>query len=127
VTTPGPVATATQRLAWAASTVPGLRVSTSVSAPITPPAVVVGPPKLVWRGYGSSGNEPTTGQWNVYLVVTMNQYASDALLALVGPVSAAIERFTPGVVISSAPGTYPSPTGALPAHVITVQLEVNMM
>lgn len=121
-----PIARASQRLADAIKTVPmGLRVVTTVAAPITPPAVVVGPPRLNWRDYSFHG-QPTTAQWNVYLVVSMNQYAIDTLLSLVSAVAQSVEQFTPGVVLGSGPGVYPSPSGPLPAYTILVQMEVGM-
>lgn len=119
-----PVAAASRTIAEAVSTVPGLRVVTSVAAAVTPPAVVIGPPRLVWLGY-PAGQGPLSGQWNVYIVVTLNAYAIDALLALVASVASAIEEHTTGVVMGSAPGTYPSPTGPLPAYIITVQQEIQ--
>jgi hypothetical protein len=56
----------------------------------------------------------------------MNQYAIDTLLSLVSSVAQAIEQFTPGVVLGSGPGVYPSPSGPLPAYTILVQMEVGM-
>jgi hypothetical protein len=96
--------------------------------PITAPAVVIGPPRLLWAGYNQSGftGQPTTAQWNVYYVVTMNQYAIDVLLASVAAIAEAIERYTPGVVIGAGPGLYPSPNGPLPSYTIVVQMEVGM-
>ena len=117
-----PVAVAVQRLAAALSTIPDLRVVTSVAASVSPPAAVIGPPKLAWRVY-NAGSQPITGQWNVHLVMPMNQYAMDTLLSLIAAVASAIETYTPGVVASSGPSTYPSPSGALPSYVLTVQME----
>jgi hypothetical protein len=125
VTTLSPVAAASQRLADAVSIVPDLRVVTSVAQSVSPPAVVIGPPRLSWFGYGIPGGQPTSGQWNVYLVVSLNAYAIDVLLELVASIASAIERYTKGVVVGSGPGVYPSPNGALPAYVITVQCEFN--
>jgi hypothetical protein len=120
-----PVAAAHQRLADAINTVPNLRVVTAVGSSITPPAVVIGPPRLNWRGVGTVGAQPLTAQWNVYLVTGMNTYAIDNLLALVGSITGAVESFTPGVVLNAGPGLYPSPNGNLPAYIIVCQQEVS--
>lgn len=124
-----PVARAHQRLADAIATVPDLRVLLAVAAPITPPAVVVGPPRLMWLGYNQNNfsGGPVTAQWSVYFVVGMNQYAVDAMLSTIGSITLAIERLTPGVVMGSGPGVYPSPSGPLPAYTILVQMEVGMV
>lgn len=108
--------------------IPGdLRVVTTVAAPVTPPAVVVGPPRLRWSDYGSSlSGIPTTAQWNIYLVVAQNQYSIDDLLRDVASITNIIERLTEGVVIGCGPGAYPSPVGSLPAYIIVVQMEVSM-
>jgi hypothetical protein len=113
---------AAEKLAWAASFLPDVRTSTSVVAPISPTAVVVGPPRMNTRGYGGA----LTAQWNVYLVVSVSQYAVDELLNLATKLIAAIEKYTPAVVMSSGPGTYPNPGGGvLPAYVAVVQMEVT--
>lgn len=127
MTTPAPplspLAQASHRLAWAASTLPNVRVSTSVVAPITPTAIVIGPPRLNAIGYGPV----CTAQWNVYVVVAVNQYAVDVLTSLVTSLMVAIERLTPAVCRSSGPGTYPNPGGGvLPAFIVVTQQEVTM-
>jgi len=103
---------------------PTLPVLTNVVVSIAPPAVVIGPPRLFWRTY-NAGGQPTTGQWNVYLVVSMNQYAQDTLLAMMPQLCSAIEVGTPGVILSSGPGIYPSPQGGLPCYTTTVQIELH--
>jgi hypothetical protein len=123
-----PVAYASKRLADVVGMVPGNdRVVTTVAAIVAPPAIVIGPPRLRWSDYGSSfSGVPTTAQWNIYLVVAQNQYAIDNLLAQVASITNMIERQTEGVVIGAGPGLYPSPSGALPAYIIVVQMEVVM-
>lgn len=123
-----PVARGHKRLADAIATVPNLRVILAVATPISPPAVVLGPPRLTWLGYNQNNfsGDPVTAQWSVYFVVGMNQYAVDELLSTVGSITLAIERLTPGVVMGSGPGVYPSPSGPLPAYTILVQMEVGM-
>lgn len=126
-----PVAAATQRLADAISlAVPDMPVRTKVVGPVSPPAVVIGPPQLMWQGYTQQGR-PTSGQWQVYVVAAMNAYAVDTLLSLVATISSAIELHTPAVVLGSEPGVYPSsgpssgPTiqAGWPAYRITVAME----
>lgn len=121
------VATGSQVLADAvALVIPDMRVVINVVAPIQPPCVVIGPPRLYWRGYNQQG-QPTTGAWNIYLVVALNQYALDELTRLIADVSRAIEVYTPGVVLGAAPGIYPSPQGGLPSYIFSVQLDFGAL
>jgi hypothetical protein len=121
------IATGSQRLADAvALAVPDLSVITNVVAPIAPPAVVIGPPRLYWRGY-NQGGQPTTGAWNVYLVVSLTQYALPTLTALIGAIAGAIEMHTPGVVLGAGPGIYPSPQGGLPSYIISTQMDFGAL
>jgi hypothetical protein len=123
-----PIARASQTLADAISAIPGIRVYTTIAAPVAPPAVVVGPPRLRWSDYGTfSAGQPTTCQWSVYLTVAMHQYSLDVLLGEVAHIVEVIERHTTAVVIAAGPGVYPTPTGGLPAYIIVVQAEVSMM
>jgi hypothetical protein len=124
-----PVAQASQRLAEAIMSLPGdRRVITTVASAVSPPAIVIGPPRLRWSDYGSSfSGQPTTAQWHVYLVVALNQYAIDELLADVAAITDIIERQTEAVVIGCGPGLYPSPQGPLPSYIIVVQGEPVMM
>jgi hypothetical protein len=121
-----PIADATQRLAAALIIIPGIRISTNIASPISPPAVVIGPPRLGYVGEASVGGQPLTVQWSLYLVTGVSQYALDQLLTLVGAITEAVERYTPGVVLSSGPGTYPSPSGPLPCYITVAQMEVAM-
>lgn len=113
-------------LAFALATVSGdWRVFDTVAMPVTPPALVIGPPRISVRGYTYAGAGVTTVQFNTYAVVAMNQYAIDILRAIVTPVMFAIESYTPGVVLGSVPGVYPSPNGAIPAYIVTSQVELH--
>lgn len=118
-----PVARACQEIANAVKTVAGLRVDTTIARTVTPPAVIVGPPRLEWGGYGRHGL-PQTATWNVYLVVALGEYSIDQLLDTVADVTAAIEVHSRGVVHSAGPGSYPSPQGPLPCYVIVCQAEI---
>lgn len=113
---------AQNRLQAALLTVDGLRVP-DVSQSVSPPAAVIGPPKLSWDGYGTVGGAVLSTQWNIYLILSVSQYAINNLMSMVAKVTAAIEKYTPGIVLSAAAGSYVSPTGALPAYVIVVMME----
>lgn len=116
-----------QRLLDALNVIPNMRLADAVVAPVTAPQIIVGAPRFRWAGYGTSfSGQPITGQWVIYYVVPLNQYAVENLLSTVASICNAIERFTPGVVTSAGPGSYPSPTGLLPAYLIHASLEVVM-
>lgn len=117
------VADAGRVIASALETIPDLRVFVGIGQQITPPAAIVGPPKLTWSGYSQSG-QPRTGIWSVYLTVPFNPAALDTLLGLIGTVTGAIENSTPAVVLSANPGVYPSLGGALPAYQIMVEMDL---
>lgn len=101
-----------------------VRSLTSVGKPIAPPAVIIGPARLLpVRAYNTAG-APMTAQWNIYYVVTLNEYAGDVLAAVTPSICMALEKHTPGVVMGTVPGTYPSPLGPLPCTIITFQMEI---
>jgi hypothetical protein len=110
---------------FALATVPDFRIINSVALPVVPPALVIGPPRLSIRGYSYAGAGLTTAQFNIYVVVVMNQYAIDSLRTIIASVMNALERLTPGIVLSSVPGVYPSPGGSLPAYIVTYQIELR--
>jgi hypothetical protein len=110
---------------FALASVPDFRIINSVALPVAPPALVIGPPRLSVRGYSFAGTGLTTAQFNIYIVVVMNQYAIDILRSIIASVMYALERFTPGIVLSSVPGVYPSPGGPLPAYIVTFQQELR--
>jgi hypothetical protein len=110
---------------FALASVPDFRIINSVALPVVPPALVIGPPRMTVRGYSFAGTGLTTAQFNIYIVVVMNQYAIHTLRAIIASVMYALERFTPGIVLSSVPGVYPSPGGPLPAYIVTFQQELR--
>lgn len=117
---------AVAQIAFALATIPGQwRVMPSVAMPVAAPALVVGPPRMSVRGYTYAGAGVTTVQFNIYVVVAMNQYTIDNLRAVIQSVMYALERHTPGIVMGSVPGVYPSPSGALPAYIVTFQQELH--
>jgi hypothetical protein len=113
------------QIAFALSTVADAHVVESVALPILPPALVIGPPRMSVRGYTYAGAGVTTAQFNIYAVVIMNQCAIENLRQMAVSVMYALERYTPGVVLSSVPGVYPSSTGTLPAYIVTYQVELR--
>lgn len=115
-----------KQISFALATVPGRWwVMESVAMPIAAPALVIGPPRMTVRGYTFAGGGVTTVQMNIYIVVAMNQYTIDNLRQVMTSVMYALERYTPGVVLGSVPGVYPSPSGALPAMIVTYQSELH--
>jgi hypothetical protein len=116
---------AVDAVAFALSTIPDFRVVTSVAMPVSPPALVIGPPRITVRGYTFAGSGVTTVGMNIYTVAAMNQYAIDVLRPVVVQVMYALEFYTEGVVINTVPGVYPSPVGALPAFITTYQTELH--
>lgn len=118
-----PIAAACHEIADAIQTVPGLRVEIGVGRNISPPAVIVSPPRLTWGGYGQHGL-PQTAQWVVYFIVNFNEFAIDVILDQIAAITAAVELHTRGVVLSAGPTSYPSTQGPLPAYGVTVQMEV---
>lgn len=108
-----------ERIADALRRVPDLRVSVGLGRPVSPPVAVVGPPELEFEGLEPS---PTRGSWPVYLVVALSEFATGQLLDLIGPVAAAINEHSGGVVTKAEPGVYPGSAQAeLPAYMLTVE------
>lgn len=113
-----------EQIADALRTVPDLRVAVGLGRPVTPPAAVVGFPRLDWSGYCAGA--PTRGHWVVYLISPLDEYAWSRLLELVGPVAAAVDGHTGGVVTSAAPILYPaSGQGDLPCYEIQIEMELS--
>lgn len=112
-------------LADALRTVPDLRVAVGLGRPVTPPAAVVGFPRLSWAGFCTSDG-PRVGHWVVYLISPLDEFAWSRLLELVGPVAAAVDEHTGGVVTSAAPILYPaSGQGDLPCYEIQIEMELS--
>jgi hypothetical protein len=101
----------------AAQTVEAVRVF-PLGATLTPPAVVVGPPRLEWA---TSCPGPTTAFFTVFVVAALDDRALELLYELAPQVGAAIEAESAGVVLRADPGTYNAGTGDLPAYALTVE------
>lgn len=108
---------ATSDLEAAAATVAGVQVA-PLGAELTPPAVVIGPPRLEWV---ANCPGPTTALFSVFVIVALSDRALEQLYELAPAVADAIEANTPGVVLSADPGTYNGGTGDLPAYVLTTE------
>lgn len=110
-----------ERIAAALRTVPDLRVSLGPPAGLSPPAAVVWYPRLEWTGFCPGG--PARGQWAVYLVVNLSEYAPGQLLGLIGSVTAAIDTVDGAVVTRATPGVYPAANQ--PAYEIEIEMELS--
>lgn len=108
---------ATADLEAAAGTVADVEVY-PLGAPITPPAVVIGPPRMEWS---TSCPGPTAAFFTAFVVVALTDRALEQLYELAPAVAGAIEANTPGVVLRADPGTYNAGTGDLPAYALTVE------
>lgn len=111
---------ATADLAAAAAGVDGVRVR-ALGEAVTPPAVVVGPPRLTPL---TTCPGPSTASFPVHVVVGLDDRALERLWELVPAVWEAIEENTPAVVIAADPGTYSTGTGDLPAYQLQVDYPI---
>jgi hypothetical protein len=80
------------------------------------PAVVIGPPELLWET-GCLG--PTSMRLLLYVVIDADERALERLWDLVPLVADAADA-TEAAVISAVPGTYGTPV--LPAYEITLEM-----
>lgn len=103
----------------AAKTVEGIRTY-ALGADLTPPAVVVGPPRLEPL---ASCPGPATAVFPVEVVVALGDRSLEQLWDLVPAVWAAIEESTDGVVTTASPGTYTAST-ELPCYELTVEFPI---
>lgn len=111
---------ATADLEAAAGSVAGVRVH-PLGAPITPPGVVISPPRLTPL---SSCVGPGTATFAVHVVVALDDRALERLWELVVAVWEAVEDATPAVVTAADPGTFNSGTGEMPAYQLTVEYPI---
>lgn len=106
---------ALEQLYAALASVSGVQVSRGVGAPLAPPAVAVGPPRLTRDVYDVA---PTEATFQVGVVVAKSVYAMDELLDLEPVVAAALHDLTGAAVGDSVPGTWGGTD--LPAYLIDV-------
>jgi len=72
---------------------------------IDPPAVIVGPPRLLWEAQCVDGG-PTSAEFSVFLVTRLDERATEVLFELVPQVVLAIEEQTKGTVSEANPTVY---------------------
>lgn len=111
-----------ERALWdALSQVAGVHVQPDFGPAVDPPAVVLGPPALVWES-GCLG--PSSAQWRVYVVVTADEKSAQRLYELVPAVADALDGVRQAAVTRADPGRWPNSTGTgdLPTYEITVEV-----
>jgi hypothetical protein len=95
-----------------------LDVPAGVNASPHPPAAIVGPPRLSW----TTAWGPDEAAFTVFLVVAEGPDALDQLLALIEPVTEAIDRCEADVTVRSAePGQVQAGGTTLPAYLIRIE------
>lgn len=115
------VLTAAAELRAAADAVDGVRTYKDPAAPVTPPAVIVGPPQLRWEAMSPA---PSSATFIVYLMVPMDARALDNLLGLVPLVTAALDALPDAAVTSANPGVFNAGGADLPSYEITVEVSL---
>lgn len=112
-----PVKDAAAQLVTALKTVPGVggSVYTDPAAPnIQCPAIVIGPPTLLFE---SGRKTPTEAQFPIWAVVDPDEFAAEKLWDLAPEVVAAIDEYTNGTVSQPAtPFPFPHTTTDLPSY-----------
>jgi hypothetical protein len=103
----------------AAKTVEGARFYRDLGTTMDPPALVIGPPRLQWEGYGG---EPTSATFIVIVMVDMNERAQEALWDLVPLVSEAMSGVDDAVVMSATPGVFNANGTDLPSYEMNLEV-----
>lgn len=101
----------------AAASVGDLRLF-ALGQSVTPPGIVVGPPRLTPLG---SCAGPANAEFPVTVVVALGELSLEQLWDLVPAVWEAIEGQTGAVVTAAQPGTYSTGSGDLPAYELTAE------
>lgn len=116
---------AAEQLVRALRTVPGVggSVYTDPAAPnIQCPALVIGPPTLIWD---TGSTDVTEAHFPVWAVVDPDEFAAEKLWDLAPAVSAAIDAHTEGVVSQPAtPFAFPHGTTVLPSYQLIAEVPV---
>lgn len=116
----GPVAIATAELKAALATVNGAVATTDPGGTLAAlPALVIGPPRLVWQ---TGCVEPTEARYLVWVVVDADERAIERLWDLVVEAGHAIDAYSDAVVIQADPAVFPSGTAQLPAYELQVEV-----
>jgi hypothetical protein len=88
-----------------------------MGAPLQPPAVILGPPSLLWE---AGCNGPTSARFLLYVVVDASERAAEILWDLVVEVADIIDG-TEAVVVQANPASYVTANGDLPCYEMTVE------
>lgn len=106
----------------ALKTVPEIRVYRDPGSDITPPGVVIGPPRLQFEGID---HEPSGAVFPLYLVEKNDARTLERLLKLVPKVTAAIDEHLPDAAVTAAdPGTFNAGGVQLPTYEITTEVSL---
>jgi hypothetical protein len=91
---------------------------------ITPPGFVLGPPSLLFEGYGTPV-VPTSAVFTVWVVVDANEWSMERLWDLVPLAVTAVESVVDAGVERADPATFPLGDLDLPAYSLTVPVTLS--
>lgn len=114
---------AADAIADALAQVEGLRPYTEVDGNVQPPAAVLGPPVMTWRGYCPAG-QPSTAQFPVYVIVDMNERALEGLWDAVPVVAEALSSVDNATFSQASPAVWSAGNTDLPAYLILVDIDL---
>jgi len=117
------VKTASDTIVAALNAVEGMtgRATSDLGATVNPPALVLGPPALMWEGVCDG---PTSARFLVYAVESVDERALVRLWVLVPLVAAALDALPDVSVIRADPGAYLAGGPELPCY--EIQIEVSL-
>lgn len=118
---------AAEALETALRTVPGVRVYRDPGANIDPPAAIVGPPALGWRGF--CGSAPVSARFSIWLTSPADDRTLERLWELVPAVAAVLDQVENATLadleLQATPGQFPTSGGVtLPAYEIQVDVSL---
>lgn len=94
----------------------------------SPPALVLGPPRLLWESFGTArGNTPpTSATFVLFVVEQQDEYAVENLWSHVQQVAAVLEdEVLSAVVTDATPGLFAANGQELPCYSITVEVSLT--
>lgn len=100
-------------------TVPGVRVTADMAERVSPPFLVVSPPKLIYDAYRSS---PTEATFQVPLVVAADERSAERLLDLLPLVEQVIYDSESAALTDAHAGSWGNPP--LPCFLLTIEVAV---
>lgn len=116
------VVEAAQALLVALKSVPDMPVHTDMGAVVDPPALVVGPPGLLWQVHGRG---PNLARFPVWVVVDADERALERLWDLVPAVVEALEAADVEITVDdqgALPDIWPGGKAGLPAYQIFTEV-----